>query len=775
MHICLIMDNPETPRHPVIAVALQKLSKTHTIRMFDVRPLTGAQAIAEEEKHPLADLYLLKSHAPQALDVAHVLEQRGALVVNSWESSVACQDRVLMAQRMDEAHLPWPGTRYFSSLESLLTQHDLLSTLSFPLIIKSYYSHRGDLVDKLHNLAELQALAPQWSKEPVVLQDFAAGDGWDIKLWVIGQQIFAARRRTPLEPNAPKEDFPIAEADLPAEWARITLEIGRAFNLRLYGVDLLVMEHGPMIVDVNSFPGFRGVPGADDALVALVERLGEERQVQASSDTTLSILELPSVLTDLFARAHRPLLAGATGPLGLFVRYLRRKPGRGLAVIYAVDELRSSHKTRANDPNRAVSLTLDEQALDGAHIRFTAEQAQHASLEILPSGVLRAQDLGISVQAFPADGSLPALAASCDTTPHSPLFTALEQAAQAQLHDATWHLVAAQAIPVRYKPANRCVIRYHLQLEQGTTQKTLTLFGKVYADPEQASSVQALQQQLYTEQASTSAVPLLPRPLGIIEQLGLTINEAVQPDQEQAQDTDERWNVLRTGTRALQPHIERGRGGVITNINIPEEELRLTAQALARIHSSIVRPGEATPRTGAKEAKRARERATLIAGRNAEQAAQVQQLAQELASRLEKAQPPTYRSAHGGFKASQLLFHSRRVFVVDFDGFCLADSALDVGYFLAYLRPSALWYHKAGMRQWFESAAEIFRTTYRQAMLAHNVDQNTIDGILERSRLYEAALIFKIATRRVNRLNSPRSHELSAMLDEIALCLEAKQ
>src|SRR6266487_6557835 len=227
---------------------------------------------------------------------------------------------------------------------------------------------------------------------------------------------------------------------------------------------------------------------------------------QASSDTTLSILELPSVLTDLFARAHRPLLAGATGPLGLFVRYLRRKPGRGLAVIYAVDELRSSHKTRANDPNRAVSLTLDEQALDGAHIRFTAEQAQHTSLEILPSGVLRAQDLGLSVQAFPADGSLPALAASCDTTPHSSLFEALQSAARVKLGDDGWQLVYATAEPVRYKPANRCVIRYNLILERGkdeeATLRNLTIFGKVYADPEQACRVQDLQQRLYNEQAT---------------------------------------------------------------------------------------------------------------------------------------------------------------------------------------------------------------------------------------------------------------------------------
>jgi len=281
MDICLIMDNPETPHHPVIAVALRQLSATHTVRLLDVRTLTGAEAIAEEEKHPMAALYLLKSHAPQALDVAHVLEQKGALVINSWASSVACQDRVLMAERMHEAHLPWPQTWSFPTLASLLSDRDFLASLSYPLIIKSHYSHRGDLVDKVRTIEELQARASEWGQEPVVLQEFAAGDGWDIKLWVIDQQIFAARRRTPLEANASREDFPIPPEELPRDWAHIALEIGRVFNMRLFGVDLLITGRGPMIVDVNSFPGFRGVPGADAALVALVERIAKERKALA--------------------------------------------------------------------------------------------------------------------------------------------------------------------------------------------------------------------------------------------------------------------------------------------------------------------------------------------------------------------------------------------------------------------------------------------------------------------------------------------------------------
>lgn len=489
-----------------------------------------------------------------------------------------------------------------------------------------------------------------------------------------------------------------------------------------------------------------------------------------TSDDILSITELPSILTGVFERARRPLLPGAQGPTGLFVRYLRRKPERGLAIIYHVDEIRK-HGNTAHAPDRSVSLTLDEQALDGARMLFTASQATDAPLTVQPSGVLRLDDIGLSVQAFPADSHLPTLAASCDTTPGSVLFQALEQAARLQLANGAWNLLAANAVPARYKPANRCVIRYQLHLENAVTggQRLLTIFGKVYANPEQASAVQAWIQQLHDEQRATrEQQSFLPRPLGMIAELGLTLNEAIEPPA--VRDESDPWQRLRTGTRALQPQMERGRG-VIQNLNLPAQELQLTGQTLAALHTSSVYPNAQSPRTGAKEAKRALERAGLIAQRNLAQVEETQKLAHLLADRLKNLTPERYRPAHGGFKASQLLFHSHRVFVVDFDGFCCADPALDVGYFLAYLRPSGLWYNRQGTRAWFESAASLFRDAYRHAMLSNNVPTAEVKAIMERARLYEAALLFKIATRRVNRLNSPRPAELSAMLNEIASCL----
>src|SRR2546427_1798917 len=92
---------------------LQQLSARHTVRLLDVHRLTGDEAIAREQGRPLSDIYLLKSHTLQALEVAYHLEQRGALVVNSWASSSACQDRVLMVQRMKEARVSFPGRLSF--------------------------------------------------------------------------------------------------------------------------------------------------------------------------------------------------------------------------------------------------------------------------------------------------------------------------------------------------------------------------------------------------------------------------------------------------------------------------------------------------------------------------------------------------------------------------------------------------------------------------------------------------------------------------------------
>jgi hypothetical protein len=108
------------------------------------------------------------------------------------------------------------------------------------------------------------------------------------------------------------------------------------------------------------------------------------------------------------------------------------------------------------------------------------------------------------------------------------------------------------------------------------------------------------------------------------------------------------------------------------------------------------------------------------------------------------------------------------VFLVDFDQFCLADPALDVGDFLAYLRPAGFWYHRAGRRAWFEAAAESFLSTYLHRLGERGESEAMCAGVAARAPVFEAALLLKIAARRANRLHSPRPGEVAAVLAEVS-------
>lgn len=278
MRVCLITDRPD---HPVLAEMMERLRRHHDAVVLDAGEDGDVSAIAAEEARRPAAVYLLKSHTPSALALARRLELCGALVVNRSASTRVCVDRVLMARRLAATGLPSPRTW---SAVTLGRARLLLDELTFPLMVKSRSSRRQDLVCRVGGAAELEALMPRWAGEPVVLQEFAENDGWDVKLWVVRGRVFAARRRTPLDPAAERETRPLDGDDLAPDWVTTALRVGRAFGLSLYGVDLIAGGSGPLIIDVNSFPGYRGVAGAAAALAASVEDLlGGTRNVEASA------------------------------------------------------------------------------------------------------------------------------------------------------------------------------------------------------------------------------------------------------------------------------------------------------------------------------------------------------------------------------------------------------------------------------------------------------------------------------------------------------------
>ncbi|MFE2288185.1 RimK family alpha-L-glutamate ligase [Streptomyces sp. NPDC059443] len=255
MRVGLITDNPG---HPLLSAATGLLRAAgHGVEALD-------PGSADEPTGALADVYLLKAHTPRGLDLARRLERRGAPVVNSASATTLCQDRTLMAELAVRAGLPFAGTRTFGTLAEWAAGAPLRS----PVVVKSRHSRREDLVARVDGTAALAELAGSWSGEPVVVQEFAPNSGWDHKLWAIGDQVFAALRRSELSPEGRGPTLPLPR--LPAGWAELTRRVGEVFALDVYGVDIIATADGaPLIVDVNAFPGIREQPGAPEALADL--------------------------------------------------------------------------------------------------------------------------------------------------------------------------------------------------------------------------------------------------------------------------------------------------------------------------------------------------------------------------------------------------------------------------------------------------------------------------------------------------------------------------
>ncbi|MEU9036066.1 alpha-L-glutamate ligase [Streptomyces sp. NPDC048352] len=254
------------PGHPLLADTAGLLAPEHEVRVLD--PRAGAAAAAGER----ADVYLLKARTPSALALARELERRGAPVLNSAAATGRCQDRTAMAELALRAGLPFAATRTHASLAALRASAEP----AWPVVVKSRHSRKHDLVARVDGPDGLGALAAGWEREPVVVQPFAPNSGWDHKLWVVGDRVFAGLRRSELAAGGEEPARPPGR--LPDGWAELALRVGEVFALDVYGVDVIAADGGrPLIVDVNAFPGIRGQAGAPQALAALALRRAGRR------------------------------------------------------------------------------------------------------------------------------------------------------------------------------------------------------------------------------------------------------------------------------------------------------------------------------------------------------------------------------------------------------------------------------------------------------------------------------------------------------------------
>jgi ribosomal protein S6--L-glutamate ligase len=102
---------------------------------------------------------------------------------------------------------------------------------------------------------------------PVLVQEHVRGCGEDLKVYVAGEEVFAVRKPFSADSfTRPGRPVPVTP-----EVREMALRCGAACGLGLYGLDVIESPDGPVVVDLNYFPGYKGVPGVAALLADYID------------------------------------------------------------------------------------------------------------------------------------------------------------------------------------------------------------------------------------------------------------------------------------------------------------------------------------------------------------------------------------------------------------------------------------------------------------------------------------------------------------------------
>jgi ribosomal protein S6--L-glutamate ligase len=206
------------------------------------------------------------------LAVVKQFESMGVIPINDRKAIADSRDKMRCLQVLSQAGLHVPATVLMRGPRGRRAAVEAVG--GFPVVLKVLKGTQGVGVMLLHSPISLGSVLDtlQSMEQDVIIQQFIAeGAGRDYRAFVIGDQVVAAMMRT-----APEGEFRSNIhrggqghlIKLAPEFERAAIRATRALGLQVAGVDLMESDIGPLIIEVNSSPGFEGIERATGLNIA---------------------------------------------------------------------------------------------------------------------------------------------------------------------------------------------------------------------------------------------------------------------------------------------------------------------------------------------------------------------------------------------------------------------------------------------------------------------------------------------------------------------------
>lgn len=238
----------------------------------DVQVVTERSGLIDLEHFQFDyDLYLFKSHSPLAESLAAAAHYRGAKLLNQYPATMKVRDKVLTSTLLLQAGLPTPRTFVTDALETLRPV-----VREMPIVVKPYRGRRGQGIEVCLDEAQFDSLVNRRAAASgeadddgggedgtalgdrlIFAQEYLDHEPFDYKAYAVGDYVHAIKRIFPATTKEEKAGHPVGDDP---ELTALVRRCGEVFGLDLYGVDLVKTKQGYSVIEVNCFPGYKGVP-----------------------------------------------------------------------------------------------------------------------------------------------------------------------------------------------------------------------------------------------------------------------------------------------------------------------------------------------------------------------------------------------------------------------------------------------------------------------------------------------------------------------------------
>lgn len=232
-----------------------RIEQNNPIVMYNGRELKGYDAIIPR---------IASSYTRYGTAIVRQFEMQGIFTTASSIAIVRSRDKLRATQLLARAGIDIPKTVFSRGLAQ---SDNLVEELSGPPVIIKLASGthgRGVVLAETRKAAKsvLQAFSlMEDDGTNILLQEYIEESaGSDIRVFIVGGKVVASMKRQNPNPEEFRSNLhqggEAKSVKLSDEEKKVALKAAKAMGLSICGVDMLISKRGPLVLEVNSSPGF---------------------------------------------------------------------------------------------------------------------------------------------------------------------------------------------------------------------------------------------------------------------------------------------------------------------------------------------------------------------------------------------------------------------------------------------------------------------------------------------------------------------------------------